>query len=411
MTLALTAAGLQTQTQDQIVAEMVAKLRATFGTNLNTSATSIMGQLVNIVSELRSLDQQTLLAVYRSFDPNTAEGVALDRLATLTGSTRNGATSSVVQGFLTFSGIATVNDGDLIENSDNSTQWQAINGPYTSAGPFPETIAATFQAVDTGPILANANTNWALVTVIAGLDGFANPADDAALGRDQETDPDFRVRRQVELFSQNVGGLAAIRAVVSRVDGVETVRVYHNPDTQPADADGIPFKAFNVLVETQPTPPPVDLQNSIANAIWSATGAGGEPYGTDYAITVADEEGQPQTVRFDLVDQVDIFVDVTINTLGTEQVISTNIADVVTEAILSRARSDFSDIGRNQLGFEYVGIVFDLQNSGQISGAVSVTVQLSRVSAVGPFADPVEVGIRERPNFESPNIAITVVAL
>ena len=223
MTLALTAAGLQTQTQDQIVAEMVAKLRATFGNNLNTSATSIMGQLVNIVSELRSLDQQTLLAVYRSFDPNTAEGVALDRLATLTGSTRNGATSSVVQGFLTFSGIATVNDGDLIENTDNSTQWQAINGPYTSAGPFPETIAATFQAVDTGPILANANTNWALVTVIAGLDGFANPADDAALGRDQETDPDFRVRRQIELFSQNVGGLAAIRAVVSRVDGVETV--------------------------------------------------------------------------------------------------------------------------------------------------------------------------------------------
>ena len=249
MTLALTAAGLQTQTQDQIVAEMVAKLRSTFGTNLNTSSTSIMGQLVNIVSELRSLDQQTLLAVYRSFDPNTAQGAALDRLATLTGSTRNGATSSVVQGFLTFSGIATVNDGDLIENTDNATQWQAINGPYTSAGPFPETIPATFQAVDTGPILANANTNWALVTVIAGLDGFANPADDAALGRDQETDPDFRARRQIELFSQNVGGLAAIRAVVSRVDGVETVRVYHNPNRQPTDSDGIPFKAFNVWLK------------------------------------------------------------------------------------------------------------------------------------------------------------------
>ena len=36
MTLALTAAGLQTQTQEQIVAELVAKLRATFGNNLNT---------------------------------------------------------------------------------------------------------------------------------------------------------------------------------------------------------------------------------------------------------------------------------------------------------------------------------------------------------------------------------------
>jgi len=352
MSLALSPSGLSTQTQQEIVDELVAKLRATFGTNLNTSTSSIMGQLVNIVAELRSVDQQTLLAVYRSFDPNSAQGVALDRLATLTGSVRKGAQPSVVQGVLTFSAPASVVDGDLIENLDNSTQWEAVGGPYTAVGPFPETIPATFQSVDDGPILANANTNWGAVTVIAGLDGFANPVDDAALGRLQESDPDFRQRRQIELFSQNIGGLAAIRAVVSKVEGVETVRVYHNPTIQPVDSQGIPFKAFNVVVETQPQPPPAALQQSIAEAIFSATGAGGEPFGTDYNLLVPDEEGNPQPVGFDLIDQVTVTIEITINTIGTEQVISNNIADVVADAVLDRARESFSDIGRNQLGFE-----------------------------------------------------------
>jgi len=264
--------------------------------------------------------------------------------------------------------------------------------------------------VDDGPILANANTNWGAVTVIAGLDGFTNPVDDAALGRLQESDPDFRQRRQIELFSQNIGGLAAIRAVVSKVEGVETVRVYHNPAIQPVDSQGIPFKAFNVVVETQPQPPPAALQQSIAAAIVSATGAGGEAFGTDYNILVPDEEGNPQPVGFDLIDQVTVTIEITINTIGTEQVISNNIADVVADAVLDRARESFSDIGRNQLGFEYVGIVFDLQNSGQISGAVDVSVLLSRDGGVS-FADPLEIGIRERPNFESTAITVTVVAL
>jgi hypothetical protein len=408
--LQLTTSGLETQTQEEIVAELSAKIRATFGNNTNTNPSSIMGQLINIVSEFRALDQQVLLSVYRSFDPNSAIGVALDRLAALTGSVRKGATRSVVEGLLTFSGAGTVNNGDIIENADTGSQWQAFGGPYVAAGPGD--IPASFESVDFGPVLANAGTTWNLVTIVPNLTGFANPVDDAALGRTQETDPDFRVRRQVELYSQNVGGLAAIRSTVSRVEGVETVRVYHNPQTQPVDADGIPFKAFNVVVETQPTPPPAALQQSIADAIFSATGAGGEAFGTDYNLTVTDVEGNPQpNIRFDLVDQVPIFVNITASTIGTEQPISTNLGQVIADEVLARARADFSDIGRNQLGFEYVGIVFDLQNSGEISGVVSVTVELSRVSAAGPFVDPVEIDVRERPRFESSQISVTVIAL
>jgi len=42
MPLAITPAGLQTQTQAEIRDELVAKLRATFGNNINTNTSSIL---------------------------------------------------------------------------------------------------------------------------------------------------------------------------------------------------------------------------------------------------------------------------------------------------------------------------------------------------------------------------------
>ena len=127
---------------------------------------------------------------------------------------------------------------------------------------------------------------------------------------------------------------------------------------------------------------------------------------------MTDVEGNPQpNIRFDLVDQVPIYIKITANTLGTEQPISSNLGQVIADEVLARARADFSEIGRNQLGFEYVGIVFDLQNSGEISGVVSVTAELSLTGLAGPYADPIEIGIRERPRFESPQIQVIVIAL
>jgi hypothetical protein len=407
MPFQLTPSGLETETESQVKEKRTALLRSVFGVNLDTSTSSIIGQDVNINSEIEARAQQITLDVYNSMDPNSAQGVYLDRLASLTGSVRDPATNSTVEGVLTFSGAGTVNNGDLIENSDNGTQWQAIGGPYVAAGP--DTIDATFSAVDTGPILANAGTTWAIVTPVVGLDSFTNPTDDAQVGQDQQTDAQFRVSRQVELYSRGQGPLLTISAVVSRVPGVVTARTYHNPMTQPADADGIPFKAFNVVVETNPSLPDAALQQSIGDAIFSALGAGGEAYGTAYNVDVTDVEGGTHpNIRFDLIDTVDVYIDITLVTTGTEQPISPNLADTVAAAVLEHAQANFSDIGRNQLVFEYKGIVADLQEAGTISGVTDVIVNLSTDSISGPFFNPLEIGIRERPDFDSANIQVQV---
>lgn len=409
MPLALTADGLLTQTQEEIREALVQQLRSTFGNNLNTEPTSIMGQLVNIVSEFRALDQQVLLAVYRSFDPNSAIGVALDRLATLTGTVRNGATSSVVDGLLEFSGAGTMVNGDLILNDDNNTQWALTDGPHTAVGPYPEFIAAQFQAVDTGAILAQAGTAWSLVTVVAGLDAFTNPSDDADLGSDQETDAALRQRRNVELFSRGEGPLLSIAAVVSQVDGVLSVNVYHNPATSPTDSDGIPFKAFNVVVRTQPSTPTAALEQLIYDAIFSSQGAGGEAYGTDFVGTATDTELQTHPIAFDTVDVDDIVIEVDLTTSTSEQVVSENIESVVAEAILETANADWEVVGRDVLALDVSGVVSDLQNAGTISGVDAVTVRLSIDPAPPALVAKLPISIRSIADFDSANITVAQV--
>lgn len=415
MPLSLSSSGLQVQTQAEILDELTAKLRATFGPNFNTSTSSIAGQLSNILAEVRALDQQVLLQVYRCFDPNTAIGVCLDRLASLTGSLREPATRSTVDVEFTFTAAGSVANGDQFRNDDTGTLWEAINGPWVAGGAG--TIAGQLQAVNTGPLVANAGTTWSIVTANPNLSGVANPADDADLGQDQQSDASFRQARNIELYARGLGPLASIDAVVSRVPGVTFVRTYHNPNINPVDADGIPFKAFNVVVQTDPSPPPAALQQLIWDAIWTVTGAGGEAYGTGFVGSITDSEGTLQSnIGFDLVSEVDVWLNVELTTSTSEDPITPNITTVVADAILATALDQVDNVegweetGRDVVAIDVSGVVSRLLSAGTITGvdAVAVAIGTGGFPAI-PGAQKLSIGIREIAQFDSPRIQVTEV--
>lgn len=428
----LTATGLQTQTQSEIFDELAARLQAQFGTNTNVSIESIMGQWTNIIAEIQALDQSKLLAVYRRFDPNSAIGVALNALAALTGSIRRGATSSVVQGFIEFSAAGSVPNGTLIRNEGNATSWQSVLGPYTdTGGPYPEFIAATFQAVETGPTIANSNTTWSIITVIPSFAGYTNSTDDATIGEDEESDESFRRRRQVELYSQNIGPLLSIQGVVSKVNTtngqVTDVRVYHNPAQNPVDSDGIPFKAFNVVVETNPALPnpqvggPTEpLAQDIADAIFSATGAGGESHGTDYGvvavISVIDVEGQAQSpIKFDVVEIIDIFIDIDIALFTNNDdgpVIPEDpqqMADLIRSTVATTLTGAFVSLGRDARALDTAGVIQSLILDGELSGIASAVAGVSLTQPAFPIvALTAPITIRQKPDYDTGNIRIEI---
>ncbi len=412
-TLVLDEKGLSVQTQQEITEERAQLIRDAFGVNTRTDAKSIMGQINNIDGELLAICHQALLALYRSFDPAGAIGRALDARLTLTGSQREGATFSTVDGILTWSGVGTMNNGDQIKNQTTDDIWQLTDGPHTSVGPFPEEIAAQFTAVATGPKIALAGTTWDPVTIIANLDGFTNPSDDAEPGTDRASDGKARQDRIVELYSQGAGPLVALQSVVSKVDGVVNVRAYHNPSEDPVGTQplnlGIPFKAFNIVVETNPLVPTAAIEQAIYDAVWSAMGAGGEAFGTDFSGTTTDTEGVAQPIKFDTITVDDIVIEIDLITSTSEDAVTPNIETVVGDEVLAQANARFEVAGRDVRSDELSAIVFEMQKAGTITGVDGVTVRLS-IDPAAPIVKTKEsIGLRNKPDFDSANITVAQV--
>lgn len=414
MPLVFNSSGLEIQTQSEIFNELASLVQTTFGPNTNVSATSIMGQLLNIFAEFIALNQQVLLATYASYDPEQAAGEQLDRLAELTGTLRRGETFSVVEGLIIFSGPAVVPDGSQIRNDDNSTVWQAINGPYTdTGGPYPELVPAFFQAVDPGPVQANAGTEWSPVTIITGFFDFTNPSEDAVLGAFEESDEAFRIRRNDELFKKTIGPRGAISAQVGAIDGANgTViysRCYHNPNITPVDDDGIPFKAFNVVVRTVPDPPPLALQQEIWDTIGNAMGAGGEAYGTDYVGTWTDIENQSQPVAFDVLDDLDIYIKLDVTTQANAQVVPPSLpqmADLIRSTVLAAANAQFQVTGQTLSADDFFFITWGLKTTGQLKGIVDIDCEIGDDGLTWFPTFP--VGIRQIAQYTSVNILINI---
>jgi len=400
--------GLTTETQAEIREDLVARLEAQFGVNVKTKAASQLGQIINILTELDALTQQRGLAVYRSFDPNGATYRALDARLALTGSVRKGAKRSSVEGKLTFSDPHDdAPNGMLIKNTADASLWELTSG--TIPGNGAEVVDATFTAVDTGPKEANAGTTWEVVTVVAGLISFTNPTDDADIGRLREACGTARKRRLTELYAQGQGPLATIQGAVSKVEGVVSVRVYHNPSTDPVDSDGIPWKAFNVVVETTPSTPTTATRDAIFEAIWGAMGAGGEAYGTDYTGTVVDSEGVDQPVAFDVVDSVDIVLEIDLVTSTAEATVTPNITDVVAAKVLEVALADHKVPGRDVLALDYQGVVYDMLEAGEVSGVDGVTVRMAIDPASPAAVTKLAISIREKADFDSSHITVAEV--
>lgn len=102
MDFGVTASGFRRKRLADIKIDIENTLRATLGNQINLLPESVFGQIVGIQSERESELWEALEAVFNSFNPNAATGVALDNLVALIGLTRNAETPSLIEGALLF---------------------------------------------------------------------------------------------------------------------------------------------------------------------------------------------------------------------------------------------------------------------------------------------------------------------
>ncbi|MEE8299287.1 MAG: hypothetical protein V3R67_07905, partial [Thermodesulfobacteriota bacterium] len=110
----VTKQGFNKKSLNIIKQEIEKTLRDGLGKGINLLPEELFGQIVGIVAEREAEDWEREEALYFSQFPDTAEGVNLDNVSSITGSERRKSTPSLVQTQLLFGTVGTVISADNI---------------------------------------------------------------------------------------------------------------------------------------------------------------------------------------------------------------------------------------------------------------------------------------------------------
>jgi len=250
--------GLQLKALPEIREEIITDLKAIYGDDINVESNTQDGQTVNIYAQGAVDLREVLDQINANFDPDQAIGVVLDQRVIFNGIQRNGGTFSLspveitTDKALNLIGLddqsaeidPTVSDLYIVKD-DAGTEWYLLDSfSFVGAG----TSALTFRAAEIGVVDVLVNTITTAVTIISGVTSINNPSGALAVGVDQETDADLKVRRRASVALPANGYLDSIEAALSNLDGVSTARVYEN-DTNVTDGDGTPAHYIWAIVE------------------------------------------------------------------------------------------------------------------------------------------------------------------
>lgn len=261
---------------------------------------------------LKYLDELTVLLAFNAVALDVQN--ALNNLLNLEGIT---VTGNFAGGFVvTFAGDSGKIDHELIEFLDN-TLGVVITIVETVKGVPQGLVDAT--CVNTGPIPSFAFSLTSIVNPVPGLDRVLNIVD-GVLGRNIETDTEFRKRRNESLQIAGSATVDAIRSQVLQVLGVNEALVFENT-TFVTDVNGLPGKSFAVYVDGG------DNQD-IADTIFAVKPAGIESFG-DITEQVTDSQGFIHDVEFSRPIDKDIWIELDISTGPTFIATADQIRDVI----------------------------------------------------------------------------------
>lgn len=374
--------GFEAKTLVDIQDEMAASVRAAISPTLNTSETSIVGQIIGVSASQIRQTWEAAQDIYAARDVLQATGAALTDLCRLTGTNRRAATASTVLMTVTLA-AGTYTAGSLIVHVvGDPTSRFANDAEIVTAGAT--IVGVPFTCEDVGPVRANAGTLTVIATPVAGFSAPTNPAE-AVLGLEEESDVDLRARQRTELARKGAHTVDAIRADILEVDTVTFCAVYEN-DTD-ATVDSRPPHSFEVIVLGGTT-------QDLVDAIWAAKPAGIQSYGTTTGTTT-DTQGQTHSVGFTRPTPVTIYVDI-----GATVLSGTYAGDTV----LKQAITDWADanlsVGKDVLIAKIIAVCMGVE------GVVDVTVEVGLSAGAGTSAANYVIAAREIASIDTGNIAV-----
>lgn len=335
MTFGLTPTGFVAKTLEEIKGELEDAFRASLGADVDTSAESVLGQLIGVVAQKERELWELAEIVYHSRTAAGASFAALTELARLTGTARRAATKGTVQLSVTLSAGTTLPAGSVAAVTGAPTNRWVTTSAVNNPGPGVAVLLVYAEAETAGAVRANAGTITTIATPVSGWTVVTNLTD-ASPGEPEETDVELRARRELELSQPGTGTVPAIVAdLLTLSKGVATftnltpaelaivggallsVRVETNRSSWP-DAEGRPPHSVEVVLLWLRGIDPG--RKALAKAIvalqlYHSTPAGIDWVGTQTQV-VTNENGQTETIRWNEATDVNVWVDVTLVTDG-----------------------------------------------------------------------------------------------
>ena len=227
----LTATGLTTATQSELLTNYTNALQQIYGSDINLQSDTPDGQLINLFIQ-SVLDVQDLLTqIYNSFDPDNAIGVVLDQRVAINGIQRQAGTYTITNITLVTSQSVNLYGLDQSVNpvytvADGAgNEWNLVT---TVLGLPAGTNVLVFQSATPGANIPIPNTIIVPITIVLGVTSINNPTTYITLGINEESDAALRLRRQISVSLSSQGYLQGLLAALENINGVTSAFVYEN---------------------------------------------------------------------------------------------------------------------------------------------------------------------------------------
>ena len=303
----LNAAGLSTKDNLTLVSDLTTGLQNIYAQNgetLNLDSNTPDGQLIEIIAELGTVVRELITEVYNSCDPDKCVGSIQDNRYQINYLTRKAGAYTLQNVAITTNKTVTLQGLDAMYNEpeasaytlsdDNGNIWYLVDTATLTAG----TTTKEFRAKEQGEVIPTIGTITNQVTIVEGVTNVINSVGATSIGYEEESDSDFRIRRNVSTTTRSENNLDTIEANLLNLDGVVEVKTHQNIGSTTDSTGTLPHYIW-VIVEG-------GANKDIAEIIYANMGGSG----TKGNVTVPITSSGLQTINinFDRATVVPLYI-------------------------------------------------------------------------------------------------------
>lgn len=282
--------GLEIKTIEDIVTDIESDQRALIDPALDVTPDQPLGQMNGIKGKRTAETWELAQYVWGSLNPATAEGIALDNANNLNGVPRLDKKRSTIILFCGLDAGTVLPAGSTAAvTGESSNTWLSTNA--FTAGPA-GLYQIGFESSQDGVVDANSTSITTIVTPVTGWNSVSNGSNVPLLGRDRETDDQYRLRRDQVAAESGSETTDSIRAKLLAVRNVSQAVV--NENNTDGTVAGLPPHSIQAILFDDANQA---LDADIAQVIWDNKPGGIQTFGNTQA-TAIDKNGALQIVFF-----------------------------------------------------------------------------------------------------------------